>query len=716
MIIKFLTRKYLIKIIVCVFMVSVVPVLITGYLIYSRFESIYSEELQKAEKTKTDHFSKMYLQQMNALRYDVGKYRADELLHPNEYSSDRFNKYVIYNHLIEIKSKNPYIYAICYVYDYYDAVILSNYGSIPSDDALIKRLVSQIVAAPGIKTQLIISDDPLGYHQKSLFFVIKLDDADINVFFQVDVELLSNSLIDQFGVDTANQQFMILYNNSDLLFATKKINEEKEQWVDFIKNFKVGEDIDNNYIVTSTQVEGYEGVALYSIVDNHDYNQKIRELKTRIYFVMAIVLFLLIITILLLVKILYKPIGKATQFIKHIFRNPKSHNGNEFDIIMETLENAAERIYSLSMDVDDRDENVKRTIIQAQLAVSQKLQASQLKYFDTAPDYVTVVLIDILNEDDIVAHNTVAEKMAEIFDANIFIDENGLICVVWTDYCDTDELMSQITALIRKNLSLYDKIRITVGNTYDTIEKIRMSYVQALYTMDTLKSSLGLNENVALYSDIASSKNESKNYSAGDLLAVNYVKKDDEKMFDIVKTQLDAQKDIIDKYTFVLSAYNLILSNSNKEDRINIINELNNLLDINYIKNSNEIDDLLLKFLINEKPEKSRELAASRHIADIKNYIEANYGADIPLDTLSAFIGVTPQYVCSLIKKHTGMSFTHYINKVRIEKAKLLIMEGVDKVDDLYKKVGFNSHSYFSKVFKNITGVSPSTFINRYSP
>jgi AraC-like DNA-binding protein len=696
-------------------MVSVVPVLITGYLIYNRFESIYSEELQIAEATKTDSFSKMYLQQLNALRYDIGKYRANELLYPNEYSSDRFNKYIIYNNLIEIKSTNQYIYAICYVYDHYDVAILSNYGSVSSEDAAIKNLVSQITATPGIKTQLIISDDLLGYNQKSLYFVIKLDGADINIFFQIDVDLLTHSLIDQFGIDTYNQQLMILHSNYELLFATKKVNEDREHWLDFVKNFRVGEDTDNNYIVTSSLLEGYEGINIYSIVDNHEYNQKINKLKTRIYFVMAIILFLLIITILLLVKILYKPIGKATQFIKHIFRSPKNHTGNEFDIIMETLEKAAERIYSLSMDVDDRDENVKRTIIQAQLAISQKLQANQLKYFETAPDYVTVVLIDILNEDDILTHNTVAEKMAELFSANIFIDEHGLICVIWTDYSETRKLMSQLDDLIIGNPSLHDRICVTAGKTYDTVEKVRMSYVQALYTMDTIKNNIDTSENIALYSDIATNKNERMNYSAGDLLAVNYVKKDDDKIIDIVKTELDAQKDIIDKFTFILSAYNIILSNSNKEERIDIINELNSLLDMNRIKNSSEIDTVLLKYLINGKSEKSRELAASHHITDIKNYIEANYGSDIPLDTLSAFVGVTPQYVCSLIKKHTGMSFTHYINEVRIEKAKILILEGVDKVDELYKKVGFNSHSYFSKVFKSITGLSPSTFINRYS-
>jgi YesN/AraC family two-component response regulator len=275
--------------------------------------------------------------------------------------------------------------------------------------------------------------------------------------------------------------------------------------------------------------------------------------------------------------------------------------------------------------------------------------------------------------------------------------------------------MSQLDDLIIGNPSLHDRICVTAGKTYDTVEKVRMSYVQALYTMDTIKNNIDTSENIALYSDIATNKNERMNYSAGDLLAVNYVKKDDDKIIDIVKTELDAQKDIIDKFTFILSAYNIILSNSNKEERIDIINELNSLLDMNRIKNSSEIDTVLLKYLINGKSEKSRELAASHHITDIKNYIEANYGSDIPLDTLSAFVGVTPQYVCSLIKKHTGMSFTHYINEVRIEKAKILILEGVDKVDELYKKVGFNSHSYFSKVFKSITGLSPSTFINRYS-
>ncbi|AOY77680.1 response regulator transcription factor [Clostridium formicaceticum] len=93
-------------------------------------------------------------------------------------------------------------------------------------------------------------------------------------------------------------------------------------------------------------------------------------------------------------------------------------------------------------------------------------------------------------------------------------------------------------------------------------------------------------------------------------------------------------------------------------------------------------------------------------IKEAIDYIENNYQKKISLKSLSEHLNLSKHYVCNLFKKETGENVSLYINKLRIEKAKQLIIDSNCKVKEIYDDLGFSDQQYFSKTFKKITGMT----------
>lgn len=104
---------------------------------------------------------------------------------------------------------------------------------------------------------------------------------------------------------------------------------------------------------------------------------------------------------------------------------------------------------------------------------------------------------------------------------------------------------------------------------------------------------------------------------------------------------------------------------------------------------------------------KAYRLDNSNHIIKKAiDYIEKNYDKEISLQSLSAYLNLSKHYVCYLFKKETGDNISLYVNKVRIEKAKRLVLETNCKIKEIYDRLGYSDQQYFCKIFKKITGMT----------
>ena len=92
------------------------------------------------------------------------------------------------------------------------------------------------------------------------------------------------------------------------------------------------------------------------------------------------------------------------------------------------------------------------------------------------------------------------------------------------------------------------------------------------------------------------------------------------------------------------------------------------------------------------------------------SYINEHYNEDINLETVANIVHLNPSYFSSIFKKEVGVSFSNYLNKIRKEQSKLLLKNTDSSIVEIALEVGFEDQSYFSKVFKNLTKMTPKQY------
>ena len=100
---------------------------------------------------------------------------------------------------------------------------------------------------------------------------------------------------------------------------------------------------------------------------------------------------------------------------------------------------------------------------------------------------------------------------------------------------------------------------------------------------------------------------------------------------------------------------------------------------------------------------------ASGHLYKAIQYINEHYFEDIDLTKLAQHVFVSTYYLSHLFRREMGVTFSDYLIKVRVGRAKELLMEG-RSVEEVCERVGYNDSNYFIKIFKKYVGVTPSKY------
>ena len=100
----------------------------------------------------------------------------------------------------------------------------------------------------------------------------------------------------------------------------------------------------------------------------------------------------------------------------------------------------------------------------------------------------------------------------------------------------------------------------------------------------------------------------------------------------------------------------------------------------------------------------------SNVVYKVMQYVKANYNQKISLDDIARHVYLSRSYLSSIFKEETGKSLFSYINEVRIEKSKIFLLDDSVSLVDISSMCGFEDQSYFTKVFKKATGLSPKKY------
>jgi YesN/AraC family two-component response regulator len=95
---------------------------------------------------------------------------------------------------------------------------------------------------------------------------------------------------------------------------------------------------------------------------------------------------------------------------------------------------------------------------------------------------------------------------------------------------------------------------------------------------------------------------------------------------------------------------------------------------------------------------------------EIRDYIEAHYMEDISMQCAAAAMRYAETYFSKLFKQCFQMNFSAYLNEFRVEKAKAMMLDPRINVKDIGIACGYSDSNYFARVFKRITGQTPSEY------
>lgn len=136
-------------------------------------------------------------------------------------------------------------------------------------------------------------------------------------------------------------------------------------------------------------------------------------------------------------------------------------------------------------------------------------------------------------------------------------------------------------------------------------------------------------------------------------------------------------------------------------------------------RNPKELSKIVYQFLIDyssmiSMDRTSGKVHENEIIQNVVFFLEENYDREITLDEVAREVGLTKEYLCSVFKKEVGQTIIHFLTSLRISHARQFLVEYPQmRIVEIARRCGFESASYFGKVFRESVGISPDRYRNQ---
>lgn len=152
----------------------------------------------------------------------------------------------------------------------------------------------------------------------------------------------------------------------------------------------------------------------------------------------------------------------------------------------------------------------------------------------------------------------------------------------------------------------------------------------------------------------------------------------------------------------VVEKMHTIMNSENFTSLMGLIEILEILANSKEVKELNN-EDTRIKWFLNDKI----------RMGTIYDYIHENYDKKTNVNQIAEIVSLSTPAFCRYFKKQTNMTFTDFVNNYRINQAKIFLLKD-SSITEVCFQVGFESLSYFNKLFKQHVGETPSEFKKRH--
>ena len=277
------------------------------------------------------------------------------------------------------------------------------------------------------------------------------------------------------------------------------------------------------------------------------------------------------------------------------------------------------------------------------------------------------------------------EVLTELYKKLCFNIAGGIRLGISNTYSDKKQLAASYNEAL-SNLNRTDAIGgITFPDSEKEEETVDLKGEQEFKKQILLKLKQGDSNGVKSYTDLFCSQ---MNNSSSDL---NYIKN---KYFELMVSAYNITTEIIQNYTN--NEYQNAFSTLSTENNTNSLRTF--------------LQKVMLEFTYAISSQKTQ--SENPTITKVCDFIQKNLSQDISLEDAAEYANISSFYLSKLFKEEKGISFITYLTDSRLEKAQELLQQSEYSIKEVTSMIGYNDQNYFSRLFKNKFGISPSEYRN----
>lgn len=708
--------RYFYQLLLIILLISIPPLLLWNIYATNSFvaqSTTLINEKNEHELNRTGYLMNRTINQIKEIA--MSGLNVDIVGDPGDLSIvDRLNTM---DKLSKLVASNEYLQSV-YLYNALDGSMLaSDYGIVFQLDRSGYRWIKQHIQNMAINKDLQMTNTRLNQTNNTYTVSLVLNINTIKqkhqyLIYNIDIEKLYNDFFSRLNVDSEIYHYYIVNRQGEVIFPLPPEASESyasDQPIQYVKPNP------ERYVsATRYQLPGLQWT-LVGEVDTQALYQGVDAFKKRMYVLTIVIVVALAGLVFIGSRQLYKPIRYLTKRFKQGWQQEPAdvRQADEFGFLHSTFDHMVDSYTELNQRLANSQSLLNRTQLYYLMKTRNQTAdyKSIAKAFQLEGSFVVFVFkmngadaewsYDMLRED-------LEKRFAVSERCEMFSDEQECFAIIQLRETELNGLLVRILLLMDDEM--LQRISISAGNVYQDLAQLHESYTEAKYAYQVGRM-YDTEEHIYCFNKLPMDYHKPVMEELSMDALEHAVRQQQADDYAAMLNRLFRDDTGIMEYNTNFYMVLSMLRKMHDREEVSFLHEVNELIANNSIMNNVTLKSFFMdQFKLFAQDSKSAASEKDQYMKRIERYVEANYPGSFSLDDVSDEVGISKQYICQLIKQQYNITFIDYLNQYRIDQAKRFLESGPMKISEVYAKVGFNSYSYFSKVFKKYTGLVPSEY------